>query len=103
MGKITKIHARQILDSRGTPTVMTSIELEDGTLDFGYVPSGASTGSREAIEIRDKDQKRYLGKGVKKVVETIREDFAKILVLGVFFYRAPPRPIIPMIKTLFGC
>ena len=47
--KIKKINSIEILDSRGTPTVMTSIELEDGTLEFGYVPSGASTGSREAI------------------------------------------------------
>ena len=51
--KIKKIRSIEILDSRGTPTVMTSIELEDGTLEFGYVPSGASTGSREAIEKRD--------------------------------------------------
>ena len=51
--KIRNIDSFEILDSRGTPTVMTSIELEDGTLEFGYVPSGASTGSREAIEKRD--------------------------------------------------
>ena len=51
--KIKKINSIEILDSRGTPTIMTSIELEDGTLEFGYVPSGASTGSREAIEKRD--------------------------------------------------
>ena len=51
--KIKNIRSFEILDSRGTPTVMTSLELEDGTLEFGYVPSGASTGSREAIEKRD--------------------------------------------------
>ena len=80
MSKIAELRAREILDSRGNPTVEAEVILKNGSFGRASVPSGASTGSREAIEIRDKDQKRYLGKGVKKVVETIREDFAKILV-----------------------
>ena len=66
--KIKNIRSFEILDSRGTPTVMTSLELEDGTLEFGYVPSGASTGSREAIEKRDGGNS-FDGKGLNLTIK----------------------------------
>jgi enolase len=68
---ISYIHAREILDSRGNPTVEVDIELSDGALGRAAVPSGASTGSHEALELRDGDKKRYLGKGVLKAVENV--------------------------------
>ena len=68
---IKKISARQILDSRGNPTVEAEVHLIDGTVGRGTSPSGASTGEFEALELRDGDQKRYMGKGVKKAVENI--------------------------------
>lgn len=71
MTKIHKIIAREILDSRGNPTVEAEVVLSSGETGRASVPSGASTGSREALELRDKDPKRYLGKGVQKAVENI--------------------------------
>lgn len=71
MEKIKNIHAREILDSRGNPTVECDIELHDGSLGRASVPSGASTGIHEALELRDGDNNRYLGKGVKKAVNNI--------------------------------
>jgi len=68
MIKITNIHGREILDSRGNPTIEADITLEDGTMARAAVPSGASTGTREAVELRDGDKSRYLGKGVQKAV-----------------------------------
>src|SRR5580704_12373104 len=65
------IQARQILDSRGTPTVEVDCLLEDGTIGRAAVPSGASTGEHEAVELRDDDKKTYLGKGVLNAVENI--------------------------------
>jgi len=69
MAAITDIHAREILDSRGNPTVEVDVLLEDGSLGRAAVPSGASTGAHEAVELRDGDKKRYLGKGVRKAVD----------------------------------
>lgn len=69
--KIKQIHAREILDSRGNPTVATEVELESGALGVAAVPSGASTGSLEALELRDGDKTRYLGKGVLNAVSNI--------------------------------
>jgi enolase len=69
--EIIDIRAREILDSRGNPTVEAEVELEDGTVGSACVPSGASTGSREALELRDKDPKRYMGKGVLMAVENV--------------------------------
>jgi len=63
MSKITKIHAREILDSRGNPTVEVDACLESGAMSCAAAPSGASTGSQEALELRDGDKKRFLGKG----------------------------------------
>jgi len=73
MEKIKKIHAREILDSRGNPTVECDVVLEDGSFGRAAVPSGASTGIHEALELRDDDKKRYLGKGVKKAIQNINE------------------------------
>lgn len=71
MTEIIDIRAREILDSRGNPTVEADVELEDGSIGTACVPSGASTGSREALEMRDKDPKRYMGKGVLQAVENV--------------------------------
>src|SRR5262245_57626839 len=71
MLEITGILAREILDSRGNPTVEVEIEVEGGIVGRAAVPSGASTGEHEALELRDGDKKRYLGKGVQKAVENV--------------------------------
>ena len=76
---IKKIRAREILDSRGNPTVECDVELENGIKATASVPSGASTGSREALELRDNDPKRYHGKGVLKAVENINTTIAQAL------------------------
>ena len=68
MSMIESIHAREILDSRGNPTVEVEVILADGAVGRAAVPSGASTGAHEAVELRDGDKKRYLGKGVLKAV-----------------------------------
>ena len=68
---IYKIIAREILDSRGNPTIEVDVTLSDGSLGRAAVPSGASTGEHEAVELRDNDNLRYLGKGVKKAVKKI--------------------------------
>lgn len=71
MTKIANIKGREVLDSRGNPTVEADVILEDGTIGTACAPSGASTGSREALELRDGDKSRYLGKGVLKAVEAV--------------------------------
>jgi enolase len=76
---IKSIHAREILDSRGNPTVEVDVVLEDGTLGRAAVPSGASTGSREAVELRDGDKSRYGGKGVLKAVANVNGTIAEAL------------------------
>src|SRR2546425_9791990 len=73
------VQGRQILDSRGNPTVEVDVLLEDGTLGRAAVPSGASTGEHEAVELRDNDKKRYLGKGVRKAVENIETEISPAL------------------------
>ena len=75
--KIQKVSAIEILDSRGNPTVEVNLKLEDGTIASAMVPSGASTGEREACELRDNDKKRYGGKGVLKAVENVNSVIAK--------------------------
>jgi len=69
--RIVDIHGREIIDSRGNPTVEADVELEDGTLGRAAVPSGASTGTREAVELRDGDARRYLGRGVLQAVANV--------------------------------
>src|SRR5512142_1423429 len=76
MSAIVDIVGREILDSRGNPTVECDVLLESGTMGRAAVPSGASTGSREAVELRDGDASRYLGKGVLKAVEHVNEEIA---------------------------
>lgn len=76
---IEHIHAREILDSRGNPTVEAEVQLSDGTWGMAAVPSGASTGENEALELRDGDKGRYLGKGVLKAVANVNEQIAKAL------------------------
>ncbi|MFZ1106498.1 MAG: phosphopyruvate hydratase, partial [Hyphomicrobiaceae bacterium] len=71
MTAIVDIIGREILDSRGNPTVEVDVVLEDGALGRAAVPSGASTGAHEAIELRDGDKARYLGKGVRKAVDAV--------------------------------
>ena len=82
MPTIADIHAREILDSRGNPTVEADVILKDGTLGRAAVPSGASTGEREALELRDGDAKRYLGKGVRQACANVNGEIRKAL-LGV--------------------
>ncbi len=79
MPEIKKIHAREVLDSRGNPTVEVDVTLSDGTLGRAIVPSGASTGEKEAVELRDGDKKRFVGKGVMKAVNNVNNIIAKKL------------------------
>jgi len=80
MSQIIDIRAREILDSRGNPTIEADVFLESGIMGRGCAPSGASTGSREALELRDKDGKRYLGKGVLKAVANVNTQIRELLV-----------------------
>src|SRR5262249_15602265 len=76
LSEIRSLHAREILDSRGNPTVEVEVWLESGAFGRGMVPSGASTGKREAMELRDGDSSRYLGKGVRRAVQNVIETIA---------------------------
>jgi enolase len=80
MTAIIDLHAREILDSRGNPTVEVDVLLEDGSFGRAAVPSGASTGAHEAVELRDGDKARYLGKGVTKAVEAVNGTLRELLV-----------------------
>lgn len=80
MAQITKITGREILDSRGNPTVEADVILDDGSMGRAAVPSGASTGVHEAVELRDGDKKRYLGKGTKKAAQFVNREIAKALL-----------------------
>jgi enolase len=82
MSKITEVKALEVLDSRGNPTVAVDVVLESGAIGSAMVPSGASTGSREAIELRDGDKSRYLGKGVTKAVANVNGEL-RSAVLGL--------------------
>ena len=82
MGKIKEIKAREILDSRGNPTVEVDVILENGVMGRAAVPSGASTGIREALELRDNDKNRYMGKGVLKAVNNVNTEI-RDLVIGM--------------------
>ncbi|MBH1530746.1 phosphopyruvate hydratase [Stenotrophomonas maltophilia] len=79
MSTIRSIHAREILDSRGNPTLEAEVILEDGSFGRAAVPSGASTGTKEAVELRDGDKTRYLGKGVRKAVDNVNTTIANAL------------------------
>src|SRR4030042_802296 len=77
MGQIVSVHAREILDSRGNPTIEVDVQTASGYLGRAAVPSGASTGEHEAVELRDGDKSRYLGKGGLKAVEDINTRIAE--------------------------
>ena len=79
MSRIVRVVGREILDSRGNPTVEADVELESGAIGTGAVPSGASTGAHEAVELRDGDKKRYGGKGVLKAVAAVNADLMDLL------------------------
>src|SRR5271166_7136972 len=81
LATIAQVRGREILDSRGNPTVEVDVMLADGTLGRAAVPSGASTGIHEAVELRDGDKRRYLGKGVTKAVANVNDIIAPT-VLG---------------------
>ena len=76
MSAITSIHAREILDSRGNPTLEAEVVLESGSAGRAAVPSGASTGEHEAVELRDGDRDRYVGKGVTRAVRNVADVIA---------------------------
>ena len=80
MTAIVDVHARQILDSRGNPTVEVDVTLEDGSMGRAAVPSGASTGAHEAVELRDGDKSRWLGKGVEGAVRAVNGEIADVIV-----------------------
>src|SRR5215471_12607824 len=80
MSAIVTVHGREVLDSRGNPTVEVEVSLESGAEGRAIVPSGASTGAHEAVELRDGDKKRFLGKGVLKAVQNVEEHIAPHLV-----------------------
>lgn len=76
MSEITDVYAREILDSRGNPTLEVEVYLESGAFGRAAVPSGASTGEREALELRDGDKTRYQGKGVLKAIDNVNDIIA---------------------------
>ena len=80
MFNINQIKAREILDSRGNPTLEVDVTLENGTVGRAAVPSGASTGAHEAVELRDNDKGRFKGKGVSKAVENVNQQLARALI-----------------------
>ncbi len=80
MATITKLWGREVLDSRGNPTVEVEVRLEDGAAGRAIVPSGASTGAHEALELRDGDKKRFGGKGVTKAVANVNGPIAQAVI-----------------------
>lgn len=100
MKKILHIHAREILDSRGNPTVEVDVTLEDSSMGRTAVPSGASTGSHEALELRDQDPKRYGGKGVLKALQNIHEKIAPKLIGNSFDQQSLDKTLLELDGTL---
>lgn len=99
--QIEKIKAIEILDSRGNPTVQVEVVLEDGSTGVASVPSGASTGSFEAVELRDGEKSRYKGKGVTKAVENVNKKIAKELIgMNAFEQRKVDEQMIKLDDTL---
>lgn len=80
MTAIVRVKGREVLDSRGNPTVEVDVVLADGSAGRAAVPSGASTGTREAVELRDGDQRRFHGKGVRKAVDAVNTEIAEAVV-----------------------
>ena len=97
MSNIAEIHAREVLDSRGNPTVEAQVFLADGSFGRAIVPSGASTGEHEAVELRDDDTNRFLGKGVLKAVENVNSEIAQALAgFDAFDQRALDQKMIEL-------
>ncbi|MCX7009976.1 MAG: phosphopyruvate hydratase, partial [Kiritimatiellaeota bacterium] len=100
MSEIVKIVGREILDSRGNPTVEVDVMLDSGVVGRAAVPSGASTGENEAIELRDGDKKRYLGKGVLKAVANVNTKIApKLIGMSALEQKAIDRTMIDLDGT----
>ena len=100
MTEIIDVYAREILDSRGNPTVEAEVTLEDGSTGRAAVPSGASTGAHEAVELRDGDKSRYLGKGVLKAVEAVNDEiFPELLGMDATDQRAIDAALIELDAT----
>ena len=97
--EIADVRARQILDSRGNPTVEVDVQLGSGAVGRAAVPSGASTGRFEAVELRDGDPQEYLGKGVLKAVQNVRDEIGPALI---GFDGADQRAIDAALITLYG-
>ena len=97
--RIAKVHGREILDSRGNPTVEVEVALADGAAGRAAVPSGASTGEREALELRDGDKARYGGKGVRKAVAHVNGEIARAIVGGDFDQRSLDAAMIALDGT----
>jgi enolase len=97
--QITRVHGREILDSRGNPTVEVDITLSDGAFGRAAVPSGASTGEREALELRDGDKGRYLGKGVRKAVSHVNGEIARAIEATALTQRALDEAMIALDGT----
>ena len=102
--KISDIKGREILDSRGNPTIEAEVILENGVMGRASVPSGASTGENEALELRDEDEHRYSGKGVSKAVTNINERIAPVLCgCNVYDQRDLDRMMLELDGTLTKC
>lgn len=100
MSKISTVRAREVLDSRGNPTVEVDIELDNGIIGRAAVPSGASTGSKEAVELRDNDKNRFHGKGVRTVVDNVTNIIApEILGVNVLDQRMIDHTLIALDGT----
>src|SRR5579864_1963681 len=97
--KISLVRAREVLDSRGNPTVEVDVRLADGAFGRAAVPSGASTGEREALELRDGDRARYGGKGVRKAVANVNGEIASAIVRREFDQRALDAALIALDGT----
>ncbi len=97
--KITNVHAREILDSRGNPTVEVDVTMADGAFGRAAVPSGASTGEREALELRDGGQGRYGGRGVRKAVANVNGEIATAILNRHFDQRGLDEAMIALDGT----
>src|SRR5262249_7429122 len=97
--QITRVRGREVLDSRGNPTVEVDLDLSSGARGRASVPSGASTGEREALELRDGDPRRYGGKGVLKAVATVNGEIARAIVGTTLDQRALDRRLIDLDGT----
>src|ERR1043166_1224166 len=97
--KIARVRGREILDSRGNPTVEVDVTLEGGAVGRAAVPSGASTGEREALELRDGDRTRYGGKGVRKAVANVNGEIAKAVAGRELTQRALDEAMIALDGT----